>query len=392
MINQHTSITKDYTRIKESPNQLDIHLLKRHKRENFVSSPSSDDDLSLHLDIQNKTTNENFIKGTKYFHSEISNNTYQRRLYLEKIFKEYELKHLRLHLHNLLPPTPPGLSPNYNSNASLSTTLPSSADDTFNTSSTYKKYLLNDNSSYSINNTDFNILSITSSSSSSSIPSPIAYSKQTNFLKPSMVFTGYQISGYKRYQVTVTLKTVDFPSPYNTNTYISTPHMTGFLSIKGLTNYHNEISTFFESFAVTNNNFGFFSSSWNNHFDLTSFDSNDLEHWLGFPSFKEMFNIDQFNNYNNNKSVDIGAAVSNYVKDYLNQRYIFMRWKEKFLVDNPDMQAIEGASFEGYYYIVHDQFTGSIQGFYYHKDAERFQQLELFPYAKVPGSSSHEFA
>lgn len=369
MINQQTSVIHESTEIDGFQKHRDVHLLKRQQKEHLVSSPSSDDILELQSNKQTQTTTENH-----YFYNEISNNNNERKLYLEHLLKEYESTHK-------LPPTPPGILSKYNSTDSLSTLV--STDDKFNTLSTYKKYILNDTSSYSNtlltdDTTNADILSITP---------PIKYSKQTNFLKPSMTFTGYQISGYKRYQVTVTLKTVNLPIQCNYTTNISTPHMSGFLSIKGLTNYQDEISTFFESFAVTDNSFGFFSSSWDHHLDLTSFDSNDLEHWLNFPAFKEMFNIDQFNN----KAVNINE-IPNTVKDYLNQRYIFMRWKEKFLIEDPDMDSIEGASFDGYYYVVHDQFTGKIQGFYYHKDAERFQQLELLPYAKVPGSSSYEFA
>lgn len=64
-----------------------------------------------------------------------------------------------------------------------------------------------------------------------------------------------------------------------------------------------------------------------------------------------------------------------------------MKWKEKFLV--PDallMEGVDGASYDGFYYIVHDQVTGNIQGFYYHQDAEKFQQLELVPSLKIKSS------
>lgn len=66
-----------------------------------------------------------------------------------------------------------------------------------------------------------------------------------------------------------------------------------------------------------------------------------------------------------------------------------MKWKEKFLV--PDallMEGVDGASYDGFYYIVHDQVTGNIQGFYYHQDAEKFQQLELVPSLKNKVESS----
>ena len=35
------------------------------------------------------------------------------------------------------------------------------------------------------------------------------------------------------------------------------------------------------------------------------------------------------------------------------------------------MEGVDGASYDGFYYIVHDQVTGNIQGFYYHQDARK---------------------
>lgn len=241
------------------------------------------------------------------------------------------------------------------------------------------KYFINDNSSYSNLNihreldNEGNNKTIHHHNNNTRYHDPTITRNRfttTNFLKPSMIFTGYQISGYKKYQVTVTLKTVNFTKgPAN----VTSPHMTGFLSINGLTNNHPEISTFFDAYAVTDSEFGFLSSTWDQLNSLTSTDENDLEHWYSFPAFKQ---FKQFNNV---------------IDNYLNERFIFMRWKEKFLIDDPSLDTIEGASYDGYYYIVHDQYTGNIQGFYYHKDAEKFQQLELMPYAKHPGNSSFEF-
>lgn len=50
----------------------------------------------------------------------------------------------------------------------------------------------------------------------------------TNYLRPRMQFTGYQISGYKKYQVVINLKTVGLPISGATS---PSPHVTGFLTI-----------------------------------------------------------------------------------------------------------------------------------------------------------------
>ncbi|CCK68602.1 glucose-induced degradation complex subunit VID24 KNAG_0B01550 [Huiozyma naganishii CBS 8797] len=209
-----------------------------------------------------------------------------------------------------------------------------------------------------------------------------SFTRDTNFLKSKMSYTGYQISGYKKYQVSVELQTVDFPVGQRRDSQVLQPHMTGFLTIKGLTNNHPEISTFFDCYAVTSNKFGFLSSSWGDTPIAQCFaasEQTDMVHWLNFPAFK------QLEMANRDKQV-------NYVPDYLNHRYIFMRWKEKFLVPDPFVNSVEGASYDGFYYIVHDQYTGNIQGFYYHEDAEKFQQLELVPCPHTPGNSNFAMA
>lgn len=237
-----------------------------------------------------------------------------------------------------------------------------------------KKFIAEDCSDYTI---------LGSPSSASLLPLPTDSSfTTTNFLRPRMEFTGYQISGYKKYQVVVNLKTVDLPLDGMSSL---SPHITGFLTIRGLTNQHPEITTYFEAFAVTYKDLGFLSSSWSKDPVMNAYKANDqtdLEHWLNFPSFKQVML---------NKDVDASSGsiptLNDVIEgtcecncgDYLGERFVFMRWKEKFLVPNALIDGVEGASYDGFYYIVHDQVTGNIQGFYYHQDAEKFQQLELVP-------------
>ena len=224
-----------------------------------------------------------------------------------------------------------------------------------------KKYIDNDNSNYSNNSersNDIQFLQI--------CKLPWLHSRST--------FTGYQISGYKRYKVTVNLHSVQLPLQSNNN---CGPHIRGSLTIKGLTSLNPMISTFFEGYAVTSSNlftnhteqFGLLSSSWSNNDNLKSFtatDSIDMEHWLHFPSFKQ-------------QSLDQPNTINKPIEPYHEQRYIYMRWKEKFTLPDPEEDNIEGASFDGFYYIVHDQKLGTIQGFYYQEQAEKFQHLELNP-------------
>ncbi|SCU92356.1 LAMI_0E09934g1_1 [Lachancea mirantina] len=213
----------------------------------------------------------------------------------------------------------------------------------------------------------------------------------TAYLRPRTCFTGFQVSGYKRYQVMVTLQTVELPYEGATST---SPHMTGFLTIRGLTNQHPEITTFFEGYAVTDT-VGFLSSAMPTELaSLKAYDQIDLEHWLNFPSFKELCMQPTTTGDESSSNIMHSVLDGSYSHaDYLSNRFIYMRWKEKFLVPDAEIDSVEGASYDGYYYIVHDQITGGVLGFYYHKDAEKFQQLELAPVSNscCTGDCSFEF-
>ncbi|XP_013870322.1 glucose-induced degradation protein 4 homolog [Austrofundulus limnaeus] len=57
--------------------------------------------------------------------------------------------------------------------------------------------------------------------------------------------------------------------------------------------------------------------------------------------------------------------------------YIFMRWKEQFLVPDHTIKDISGASFAGFYYICFQKSTATIEGYYYHRSSEWYQSLSL---------------
>jgi hypothetical protein len=54
-----------------------------------------------------------------------------------------------------------------------------------------------------------------------------------------------------------------------------------------------------------------------------------------------------------------------------------MRWKEHFLVPDHRVQSIHGASFAGFYYICYNLPKGMINGYYYHRNSEWYQNLLL---------------
>lgn len=55
----------------------------------------------------------------------------------------------------------------------------------------------------------------------------------------------------------------------------------------------------------------------------------------------------------------------------MQKEHLFMRWKEYFLVPDHRVKTINGASFEGFYYICFNQITGGIEGIYFHAKSEK---------------------
>ncbi|KAK3091250.1 hypothetical protein FSP39_018267 [Pinctada imbricata] len=75
--------------------------------------------------------------------------------------------------------------------------------------------------------------------------------------------------------------------------------------------------------------------------------------FLSFYQFAKTFNSDSFD-YNELENTD----------------FVFMRWKEHFLVPDHTIRNINGASFAGFYYICFQKSTTTIEGYYYHRTSE----------------------
>lgn len=84
----------------------------------------------------------------------------------------------------------------------------------------------------------------------------------------------------------------------------------------------------------------------------------DLTHWSKFAAFRPFA-----------KAARKGGAV---IRDVAQREHIFMRWKEIFLVPDHRVLTINGASFEGFYYICFNQIRGDITGIYFHSKSERY--------------------
>ncbi|ORZ12828.1 vacuolar import/degradation protein Vid24 [Absidia repens] len=130
----------------------------------------------------------------------------------------------------------------------------------------------------------------------------------------------------------------------------------GYLHVTGLTTLPPKITTYFEG-EIIGRKYSFLTRKWLADFSV------DSKHWKRFPSFApfaDTFNDDDFS------------------YDSVDQDFVYMRWKEKFLVPNHHVNSIDGASYAGFYYICYQRSTERINGFYYcRNNIEWFQELVL---------------
>ncbi|ODQ67490.1 hypothetical protein NADFUDRAFT_14947, partial [Nadsonia fulvescens var. elongata DSM 6958] len=175
----------------------------------------------------------------------------------------------------------------------------------------------------------------------------------SSYLRPGSRFFGTQQSGRTNYEVNVELKIIDIPRSF----------LSGYFKIEGLTENHPSLTTYFEA-EIIGPHYSFFTK----HKDWGANEKTDLSHWSRFHSFRMIQNKARSKSYTH--PLDIN-----------NDSHIFMRWKEKYMVADPTINEIHGASFAGFYYISFDQVLGIITGLYFHSNSEKYQQLDL---AHVP--------
>ncbi|KAK4126033.1 hypothetical protein N657DRAFT_654504 [Parathielavia appendiculata] len=169
------------------------------------------------------------------------------------------------------------------------------------------------------------------------------------YLQPGSKFAGTQQSERQRYDVEVEIKHVDMRESF----------LCGYLKIQGLTDDHPTLTTYFEG-EIIGTKYGFITQ----HQGWGASEKIDLSHWSKFTAFRPYL-----------KQARKGGHTV--IKDVDQRENIFMRWKEHFLVPDHRVRTINGASFEGFYYICFNQVKGEVSGIYFHSKSEKFQQLEL---------------
>ncbi|KAF2276197.1 uncharacterized protein EI97DRAFT_458685 [Westerdykella ornata] len=167
-------------------------------------------------------------------------------------------------------------------------------------------------------------------------------------LRPGSKFVGYQTSDRQKYEVEVEIKYVDVRESF----------LCGYLRIKGLTEDHPSLTTYFEG-EIIGNKYSFITQ----HPEWGSNEKVDRQHWARFAAYKPLSKL--------------SSRPDMLPKDWLQNEHMFMRWKEYFLVPDHRVRTINGASFEGFYYICFNQVSGGIEGIYFHAKSEKFQRLRL---------------
>ncbi|KAF2018885.1 hypothetical protein BU24DRAFT_107309 [Aaosphaeria arxii CBS 175.79] len=170
----------------------------------------------------------------------------------------------------------------------------------------------------------------------------------SSLLRPGSRFKGNQTSDRQQYEVEVEIKYVDMRESF----------MCGYLRIKGLTEDHPSLTTYFEG-EIIGNKYTFITQ----HPEWGSNEKVDRQHWARFPAYKPL--------------IKYSSRPELITKDWMQKEHIFMRWKEYFLVPDHRVRTINGASFEGFYYICFNQISGGIEGIYFHAKSEKFQKLKL---------------
>ena len=120
-----------------------------------------------------------------------------------------------------------------------------------------------------------------------------------------------------------------------------------------MTDDHPTLTTYFEG-EIIGTKHGFITQ----HPSWGATEKIDHNHWAKFTAYRPWA-----------KLARKGGQV--YVKDNGQREYVFMRWKEHFLVPDHRVRTISGASFEGFYYICFNQIKGEVTGIYFHSKSEK---------------------
>lgn len=147
-------------------------------------------------------------------------------------------------------------------------------------------------------------------------------------LYPGSTFRGTQTSGRSSYDVEARIVEVDLPGS----------SVSGYLSISHLTDAHPTLTTFFTG-QIVGSKHGFLTCAGPAEEEYgRATEQDDMRHWSRFEHFRKV------RNELRRPSLTLRDTVPGMERD---RTFLFMRWKERFLVPDHKVKDICGASFAG---------------------------------------------
>ncbi|KAI9885135.1 MAG: tRNA (guanine-N(7)-)-methyltransferase (tRNA(m7G46)-methyltransferase) [Watsoniomyces obsoletus] len=205
------------------------------------------------------------------------------------------------------------------------------------------------------------------------LPFDVTYTRlrpnySSSFLRPGSRFQGTQKSESEEYAVNVEIKHVDMdesflcgylriqgiPAPDRSATGRS--EGTGAdrdpIGHLGLTKDHPSLTTYFEA-EIVGDKYSFYTQ----HPEWGSNDRIDVNHWSRFGAWRPYAKAVRKPDFT--------------VRNFAQKEYLFMRWKEQFVVPDHRVRALSGASYDGFYYVCFNQTNGAVKGVYFHARSEK---------------------
>lgn len=195
--------------------------------------------------------------------------------------------------------------------------------------------------------------------------------KPSQFLVPAALRSGTKYTGYQtgtdcsgnrqEYRVHVEIRDMDLEASWGC----------GLLSIFQLTPTYPVLTTYFDAEIIGPTKEYSFSTEgkWGTHNDT------DYRHWSRFPHWRE--HLSASFTRDPNFVYDWTATPQTTSSPDQVGPFIYMRWKERFLVPMNAHRSLEGASYDGFYYICLDVGKGNMDGYYYHTSTSEYQRLCL---------------
>ncbi|KAF9763112.1 Glucose-induced degradation protein 4 like protein [Nosema granulosis] len=160
-------------------------------------------------------------------------------------------------------------------------------------------------------------------------------------LERGAIYSGEQLTNSGSFKIEMKIDSVDFDQEI----------MYGTFQIHNLTDKYELLSSFFESVMM------------GNKYEFAG-DETDTVHWGMFPEWRNELKKQRERPIHNNKNKHDLASYKIKESDF-----IYLKIKELFLLPDPNLKSIPGASIDGYYYCCYYKKLDCFAGHYYFKNA-----------------------